>query len=125
MKGELAATASVLFQKQRFSAGFRAIPVARGPRIGYLPGMTATALPYEFPIDVAQDDIDFMGHVNNASYLKWVQAAVISHSGAFSDFSSPRSGASLFSSCHTSSVKNGMMGCKSRNSASSAWASTR
>jgi acyl-CoA thioester hydrolase len=24
-------------------------------------------------------DIDFMGHVNNASYLKWVQDAVIDH----------------------------------------------
>ena len=41
--------------------------------------MTATALPYEFQVDVAQEDIDFMGHVNNASYLKWVQAAVVSH----------------------------------------------
>ncbi|RYD66469.1 MAG: acyl-CoA thioesterase [Sphingomonadales bacterium] len=41
--------------------------------------MNATALPYDFQVDVAQDDIDFMGHVNNASYLKWVQAAVISH----------------------------------------------
>jgi acyl-CoA thioester hydrolase len=41
--------------------------------------MSASALPYEFRIDVARDDIDFMGHVNNASYLKWVQEAVISH----------------------------------------------
>jgi acyl-CoA thioester hydrolase len=41
--------------------------------------MTSHARPYDFPIDVAADDIDFMGHVNNASYLKWVQAAVISH----------------------------------------------
>jgi acyl-CoA thioester hydrolase len=41
--------------------------------------MTTAALPYDFQVDVAQDDIDFMGHVNNASYLKWVQAAVISH----------------------------------------------
>jgi len=41
--------------------------------------MSATALPYEFHVDVALDDIDFMGHVNNASYLKWVQAAVIAH----------------------------------------------
>ena len=32
---------------------------------------------YAIAIDAA--DIDFMGHVNNASYLKWVQAAVISH----------------------------------------------
>jgi acyl-CoA thioester hydrolase len=41
--------------------------------------MTGTAIPYYYQVDVAQDDIDFMGHVNNASYLKWVQAAVISH----------------------------------------------
>lgn len=41
--------------------------------------MTGTAIPYYFHVDVASDDIDFMGHVNNASYLKWVQAAVISH----------------------------------------------
>jgi acyl-CoA thioester hydrolase len=41
--------------------------------------MSVAALPYEFRVDVAQDDIDFMGHVNNASYLKWVQEAVISH----------------------------------------------
>src|SRR5882757_3976809 len=32
---------------------------------------------YVVAIDPA--DIDFMGHVNNASYLKWVQAAVINH----------------------------------------------
>ncbi|WP_213981202.1 thioesterase family protein [Sphingomonas sp. dw_22] len=41
--------------------------------------VTSIAQPYDFRVDVAQDDIDFMGHVNNASYLKWVQAAVISH----------------------------------------------
>ncbi|WP_448663607.1 acyl-CoA thioesterase [Sphingomonas sp. CJ20] len=41
--------------------------------------MSISALPYNFQVDVAADDIDFMGHVNNASYLKWVQAAVISH----------------------------------------------
>jgi len=35
--------------------------------------------PHRFPIDVSPDDIDFMGHVNNASYLKWVQDAVIDH----------------------------------------------
>jgi len=35
--------------------------------------------PYEFAIDVRPDDIDFMGHVNNAVYLKWVQAAVIDY----------------------------------------------
>ncbi|MBC2667892.1 acyl-CoA thioesterase [Novosphingobium piscinae] len=31
----------------------------------------------QIPVDPA--DIDFMGHVNNASYLKWVQDAVIDH----------------------------------------------
>jgi acyl-CoA thioester hydrolase len=34
---------------------------------------------YEYDVDVAPDDIDEMGHVNNAVYLKWVQAAVIRH----------------------------------------------
>lgn len=37
------------------------------------------ALPHLFPIGVDPADIDFMGHVNNASYLKWVQDAVIDH----------------------------------------------
>lgn len=36
-------------------------------------------LPHLFPIGVAAADIDFMGHVNNASYLSWVQDAVIDH----------------------------------------------
>lgn len=35
--------------------------------------------PYRFVVAIDPSDIDFMGHVNNASYLKWVQAAVISH----------------------------------------------
>jgi len=38
-----------------------------------------TTLPHAYVIDVDPADIDFMGHVNNASYLKWVQEAVISH----------------------------------------------
>jgi acyl-CoA thioester hydrolase len=37
------------------------------------------ALPYRYPIGVVPNDIDFMGHVNNANYLNWVQAAVIDH----------------------------------------------
>ncbi|MFC3711344.1 acyl-CoA thioesterase [Sphingoaurantiacus capsulatus] len=42
--------------------------------------MTAPAARiYEYPINVMSDDIDFMGHVNNAVYLKWVQAAVIEY----------------------------------------------
>jgi acyl-CoA thioester hydrolase len=38
-----------------------------------------TAIPHQFAIDVLPADIDFMGHVNNASYLRWVQDAVVSH----------------------------------------------
>jgi acyl-CoA thioester hydrolase len=34
---------------------------------------------YRYAVAIDPSDIDFMGHVNNASYLKWVQAAVISH----------------------------------------------
>ena len=37
------------------------------------------ALSHLYPIGIEPADIDFMGHVNNASYLKWVQAAVLSH----------------------------------------------
>ncbi|WP_188056023.1 MULTISPECIES: acyl-CoA thioesterase [unclassified Sphingosinithalassobacter] len=34
---------------------------------------------HEHPIDVRPEDIDFMGHVNNAVYLTWVQDAVIDY----------------------------------------------
>lgn len=34
---------------------------------------------FEYELDVAARDIDEMGHVNNAVYLTWVQAAVIRH----------------------------------------------
>jgi acyl-CoA thioester hydrolase len=34
---------------------------------------------HSIPVTVEAADIDFMGHVNNAIYLKWVQAAVLSH----------------------------------------------
>jgi acyl-CoA thioester hydrolase len=34
---------------------------------------------YEHPIRILPDDIDFMGHVNNARYLNWVQDAVVDH----------------------------------------------
>ncbi|EIZ79599.1 thioesterase superfamily protein [Novosphingobium sp. Rr 2-17] len=37
------------------------------------------AIPHRFPIGIDPTDIDFMGHVNNASYLKWVQEAVLDH----------------------------------------------
>ncbi|TMM46230.1 acyl-CoA thioesterase [Qipengyuania marisflavi] len=38
-----------------------------------------SAKPHLFPITVIPSDIDFMGHVNNARYLNWVQDAVLSH----------------------------------------------
>ena len=45
--------------------------------------MSDTAAPryasHIFQIAIDAADIDFMGHVNNASYLKWVQDAVVSH----------------------------------------------
>jgi acyl-CoA thioester hydrolase len=34
---------------------------------------------YEYEVDVAANEIDEMGHVNNAVYLNWVQAAVLRH----------------------------------------------
>ena len=39
--------------------------------------MSATT--YDHPISIAPADIDFMGHVNNAHYLTWVQEAVLGH----------------------------------------------
>ncbi|WP_039333408.1 acyl-CoA thioesterase [Novosphingobium subterraneum] len=39
----------------------------------------SNVIPHLVPIAVKPDDIDFMGHVNNASYLTWVQDAVIDH----------------------------------------------
>ncbi|MDE0879883.1 MAG: thioesterase family protein [Sphingomonas bacterium] len=41
--------------------------------------MTSVAIPHHHPIGIDPADIDFMGHVNNASYLKWVQEAVVAH----------------------------------------------
>jgi acyl-CoA thioester hydrolase len=38
-----------------------------------------TAAAHTHPIRILPDDIDFMGHVNNARYLNWVQDAVVSH----------------------------------------------
>lgn len=35
--------------------------------------------PFDVPIAVDPADIDFMDHVNNATYLTWVQRAVIAH----------------------------------------------
>jgi acyl-CoA thioester hydrolase len=41
--------------------------------------VTDRTLPHRFRVPIDPADIDFMGHVNNASYLKWVQDAVLSH----------------------------------------------
>ena len=41
--------------------------------------MTTTAPPFEFALPIDGGDIDHMGHVNNAVYLKWVQDAVVGH----------------------------------------------
>jgi acyl-CoA thioester hydrolase len=38
-----------------------------------------SAKAFTFPIRVLPADIDFMGHVNNARYLGWVQDAVLAH----------------------------------------------
>jgi acyl-CoA thioester hydrolase len=39
----------------------------------------STAIPHSHPVEIAASDIDFMGHVNNAHYLRWVQDAVVAH----------------------------------------------
>jgi acyl-CoA thioester hydrolase len=38
-----------------------------------------SSISYRHPIGIDAADIDFMGHVNNAAYLKWVQEAVVGH----------------------------------------------
>ena len=39
--------------------------------------------PHFHKIGIVPGDIDFMGHVNNARYLGWVQDAVLGHWNAF------------------------------------------
>ena len=34
---------------------------------------------FSIPIRILPEDIDFMGHVNNARYLNWVQDVVLQH----------------------------------------------
>jgi acyl-CoA thioester hydrolase len=41
--------------------------------------MSHAAEPYELPIDVQPEDIDELGHVNNVTYLRWVQEAATAH----------------------------------------------
>jgi len=45
----------------------------------WLIGMAMNAHSFTLPIKVVAEDIDFMGHVNNARYLSWVQDAVLAH----------------------------------------------
>ena len=39
----------------------------------------SSTLSHDHPIGIDEADIDFMGHVNNARYLNWVQDAVLGH----------------------------------------------
>jgi acyl-CoA thioester hydrolase len=39
----------------------------------------AQSSPHIHALEIAPGDIDFMGHVNNSVYLKWVQEAVIAY----------------------------------------------
>jgi acyl-CoA thioester hydrolase len=41
--------------------------------------LTLPTQSYEYVLDVGPDDIDAMGHVNNAVYLQWIQVAVLRH----------------------------------------------
>lgn len=45
----------------------------------YVGTIVTKALSHFHPIGVLPSDIDFMGHVNNARYLNWVQEAVLAH----------------------------------------------
>lgn len=53
--------------------------LAKSRAHAYIFDVTNQALPHYFTVPIDPADIDFMGHVNNASYLKWVQDAVLSH----------------------------------------------
>lgn len=55
--------------------------------------MPTTAFPvFLYSIEITAQDIDAMGHVNNAVYLQWVQEAVVSY---WHDRSSPQAQAEL------------------------------
>jgi acyl-CoA thioester hydrolase len=41
--------------------------------------MQIPGTPHDYVVGIEAADIDFMGHVNNASHLKWIQAAVLDH----------------------------------------------
>lgn len=37
---------------------------------------------FRFDIEIQPHDIDAMGHINNVSYVKWMQGAAVAHSAA-------------------------------------------
>jgi acyl-CoA thioester hydrolase len=41
--------------------------------------MSRATDPFELPIRVEASDIDELGHVNNVTYVKWVQDAAVAH----------------------------------------------
>jgi len=41
--------------------------------------MIETVGPFEFPIRIEYSDIDEVGHVNNVTYVRWVQDAAVAH----------------------------------------------
>jgi acyl-CoA thioester hydrolase len=41
--------------------------------------MTSPAEAFELPIALSAEDIDELGHVNNVTYLRWVQDAAVAH----------------------------------------------
>ena len=41
--------------------------------------MRQAAEPFELPISIEPADIDELGHVNNVTYLRWVQEVAIAH----------------------------------------------
>jgi acyl-CoA thioester hydrolase len=44
-----------------------------------MPAAMTNRLSHAYPVSVGSEAIDFMGHVNNAHYLTWVQEAVLAH----------------------------------------------
>ncbi len=56
--------------------------------------------PHHYAIRIEADDIDALGHVNNAIYLRWVQAAVVDH---WEVLAPPEVAAHRWSRCGTTS----------------------
>jgi acyl-CoA thioester hydrolase len=50
-------------------------PVPSAPRLP----LTRTPIRFELTFDVAQEDIDRLGHVNNVVYLRWIQDVAARH----------------------------------------------